>query len=214
MNFDILDALKALPAAILGFTVHEWAHAYMAYSLGDTTAQREGRLTLNPVKHIDILGLIVLVVAGFGWAKPVRFDPAQLKNPHADEIKISLAGPASNLILGVLFFLMAKGLYSLELINTADPGIAVVNLLILWGTVNFGLFVFNLIPIPPLDGSHLYTTFLAKRNPALTQTLYQFGSWILLGLVVLQNQSGITLLPFGWMVDLLRNGCMNLLHFR
>ena len=102
MNFDLFWLLKSLPAVVIGLTVHELAHALMAYFLGDMTAKNDGRLTLNPLKHIDPLGFILIVIAGFGWAKPVNFNPANLRNKHRDEILISLAGPFSNFLLARL----------------------------------------------------------------------------------------------------------------
>lgn len=113
MNFDLFWLLKSLPAVVIGLTVHELAHALMAYFLGDMTAKNDGRLTLNPLKHIDPLGFILIVIAGFGWAKPVNFNPANLRNKHRDEILISLAGPFSNFLLAVLFLVIARGLFAL-----------------------------------------------------------------------------------------------------
>lgn len=104
MNFDYFWLFRSLPAVIIGLTVHELAHAYTAYKLGDMTAKNDGRLTLNPLKHIDPLGFILIVIAGFGWAKPVSFNPDNLKNKHRDEILISLAGPFSNFFAGNTIF--------------------------------------------------------------------------------------------------------------
>jgi len=93
---DFIEMIKIMPAAIIGLTVHEFSHAYMAFRLGDHTAKDQGRLTLNPLKHIDWMGFFLIVIAGFGWAKPVSFNPDNLKHKHRDEILISIAGPFSN----------------------------------------------------------------------------------------------------------------------
>lgn len=213
MNFDFVWILKSVPAVVIGLVIHELAHAYTAYKLGDTTAKDEGRITLNPLKHLEPLGFILIVLLGFGWAKPVTFNPENLKHKHRDEIFISLAGPFSNLFLALFFMLLARGLFVFEYFNSTDFGVQVVNLFILWGAINFGLFVFNLVPIPPLDGSHLYTTFLKDINPKLYQRLYQFGMWLLLIIIVIQNNSTIEILPFSKVVRFLIDFCMNILAF-
>ena len=107
MGLDLNEMLKIVPAAVIGLTVHEFSHAFAAYKLGDSTAKDDGRLTLNPLKHIDWLGFFLIVIAGFGWAKPVIFNPDNLKNKHRDEIIISVAGPLSNFVLAVLFLVIA-----------------------------------------------------------------------------------------------------------
>ena len=213
MGFDFVWILKSIPAVILGLTVHELAHGYTAYRLGDSTAKDDGRITLNPMKHLDPLGFLLIVVAGFGWAKPVIFNPGNLKHKHRDEILISLAGPFSNLLLGMVFLLVARAFYAWEFFSTTDVGLAVVNLLILWAVINFGLFLFNLIPIPPLDGSHLYTTFLKQTNPVLFQRLYQYGTWGLLIVIVLQNFTKVEILPLGTLVRGMTNLSLSLLGF-
>lgn len=205
MNFDLIWILKSVPAVVVGLVIHELAHAYTAYLLGDNTAKDDGRITLNPLKHLEPLGFLLIVIAGFGWAKPVMFNPENLRHKHRDEILISLAGPFSNLVLGILFMLVARLLYSFEFFASTEVGLATVNLIILWGVINFGLFIFNMLPIPPLDGSHLYMTFLKQTNPELVQRLYQFGTWGLLILIVLQNFAKIEILPFNaWVRDLTR----------
>lgn len=214
MNFEPLAMVRVLPGIVIGLTVHELAHAYSAYRLGDNTAKEEGRITLNPLKHIDPLGFIMLIFVGFGWAKPVSFNPANLKNRHKDEIIISLAGPLSNLILAFLFFLLARILY----FNSADPthGEAIlksVNLFILWGTINISLFVFNLIPIPPLDGSHLYTPFLARKNPDAYLFIHRWGAFILFGLILIQNNSEIQIFPISPIIKGVSSGFLRVLGF-
>lgn len=213
MSFDFVWMLKSVPAAIMGLTFHEFAHAFMAYRLGDDTARSEGRLTLNPVKHIDIVGFILIVVAGFGWAKPVSFNPANLRKRNRDEILISLAGPFSNLLLGVAFIVVARLLFFIPFFNSTDNGVGAINTIILWGIINFGLFIFNLLPIPPLDGSHVYLTYFKEINEGVTERIYRIGTWVLLLLVLFQNRSGTELIPVSKMSSALTGLVISALRF-
>ena len=213
MNIDYLWLLKTIPAVIIGLTIHELAHAYTAYKLGDMTAKNDGRLTFNPLKHIDPLGFILIVIAGFGWAKPVGFNPDNLKHKHRDEILISLAGPFSNFLLAILFLIVARMLFFLPYFHGTPTGLVVVNLLVLWAVINFGLFVFNLLPIPPLDGSHVYTTFLKKINPKLLQSMYMYGTWGLLLIILIQSNTKIEILPLAPLIKGITNSFISILQF-
>lgn len=213
MNIDYLWLLKTIPAVIIGLTIHELAHAYTAYKLGDMTAKNDGRLTFNPLKHIDPLGFILIVIAGFGWAKPVGFNPDNLKNKHRDEILISLAGPFSNFLLAILFLIVARMLFFLPYFHGTPTGLVVVNLLVLWAVINFGLFVFNLLPIPPLDGSHVYTTFLKEINPKLLQSMYMYGTWGLLLIILIQSNTKIEILPLAPLIKGITNSFISILQF-
>lgn len=213
MNIDYLWLLKTIPAVIIGLTIHELAHAYTAYKLGDMTAKNDGRLTFNPLKHIDPLGFILIVIAGFGWAKPVGFNPDNLKNKHRDEILISLAGPFSNFLLAILFLIVARALFFLSYFHGTATGLVVVNMLVLWAVINFGLFVFNLLPIPPLDGSHVYTTFLKEINPKLMQSMYKYGTWGLLLIILIQSNTKIEILPLAPLIKGITNSFISILQF-
>ncbi len=213
MNIDYLWLLKTIPAVIIGLTIHELAHAYTAYKLGDMTAKNDGRLTFNPLKHIDPLGFILIVIAGFGWAKPVGFNPDNLKNKHRDEILISLAGPFSNFLLAILFLIVARALFFLPYFHGTATGLVVVNMLVLWAIINFGLFVFNLLPIPPLDGSHVYTTFLKEINPKLMQSMYKYGTWGLLLIILIQSNTKIEILPLAPLIKGITNSFISILQF-
>ena len=200
MGLDLTEILKIAPAAIIGLTVHEFSHAFIAYRLGDDTAKNEGRLTLNPLKHIDWLGFFLIVIAGFGWAKPVSFNPNNLKNKHHDEILISIAGPISNFIIAVLFFVIARLLYFVDYFNATTFGIEVIQLIVVWGVINFSLFVFNLVPIPPLDGSHLYLTYLKDINPKLMMNMYKWGTLVLLAIIIAESKLNINILHISELV--------------
>lgn len=214
MGLDITEILKIAPAAVIGLTIHEFSHAYAAYKLGDNTAKNEGRLTLNPIKHIDWLGFFLIVIAGFGWAKPVNFNPDNLKNKHRDEILISIAGPISNFIIAVLFLVIARLLYFVDYFSTSTFGLELIQLLVIWGVINFGLFVFNLVPIPPLDGSHIYLTYLKEINPRLMLNMYKFGTIALLAIILIESNLNINILHVSNLVNSITSFFLDLLKFR
>lgn len=213
MAFDLTEIIKIAPAAIIGLTVHEFSHGYMAYKLGDDTAKNDGRLTLNPLKHIDWFGLLFIIIAGFGWAKPVVFNPNNLKNKHRDEIFISLAGPVSNFVLAIFFLITARILYFSSFFYTTETGLAIINILLLWAVINFGLFIFNLIPIPPLDGSHFYMTFLQELHPRLMLNLYRWGTFGLFVLLILEDKLNINIFHLSDFIGSLYGFFMHLLGF-
>jgi Zn-dependent protease len=212
-NFDIVRTLKFLPGIILGLTVHEFSHAFVAHLCGDSTSKDQGRITLNPLKHIDPLGFIMLMVAGFGWAKPVQFTEQNLRNPKADIIKIAIAGPLSNaviaMILSILFSILASFIpgYSSQSIRVIYE---ILNYAIY---INWGLFVFNLIPLPPLDGSHLLFHQL-KKYPVLYSVLYKYGLMILFGLLIATTLTKINFLPIWPVIRFLGEGFLSLVGYR
>jgi len=214
MGLDLAEMLKIAPAAVIGLTIHEFSHGYMAYKLGDNTAKNDGRLTLNPLKHIDWLGFFLIVVAGFGWAKPVMFNPDNLKNKHCDEILISLAGPISNFLLAVLFLVIARLLCFVDYFSSDATGIQIVNLMLIWGVINFGLFVFNLIPIPPLDGSHFYLTYLKDINPKLMMNMYKWGTFGLFAIIIAENKFNLNILHLSQFVNGITTFFLQLLGFQ
>jgi len=212
-SFDIVRTLKFLPGIILGLTVHEFSHAFVAHLCGDSTSKDQGRITLNPLKHIDPLGFIMLLVAGFGWAKPVQFTEQNLRNPKTDVIKIAVAGPLSNaiiaMVLSVLFSILVSfvPIYSNQTVRVTYE---VIHYAIY---INWGLFVFNLIPLPPLDGSHLlFHQF--KRFPVLYNGLYKYGSMILFGLLIATTLTKIDLLPIWPVIRFLGEGFLSLVGYR
>jgi Zn-dependent protease len=206
-NFDLAQILIFLPGIILGLTVHEYCHALVALMCGDSTAKDQGRITLNPLKHIDPLGFIMLIFAGFGWAKPVQFNEQNLRNPRYDVIKIALAGPLSNaviaMILSVIFVLFSSAL----------SGKIVSELFLSAIFINWALFVFNLIPLPPLDGSHLLLSQF-RKYPNLYNGLYKYGSFVLFGLVIMSFVTKINVFPILPVIRFFGNGFLSLLGYR
>jgi Zn-dependent protease len=195
--------IYALPGIILGLTVHEYSHAYLAFRLGDNTARDQGRLTLNPVRHIDIIGLLFIIFAGFGWAKPVQFNPENLRNVRRDKAIIAAAGPLSNLILGLILAFFLRMLIFHHAENELTYTVIterLVHFLFFAASINFGLFIFNLLPIPPLDGSHIVFSGL-NLSQETEYRIMKFGAPALFIILIVQSQIGITILPIRSLVD-------------
>jgi Zn-dependent protease len=212
-SFDLARILKFLPGIILGLTVHEYCHALVAHKCGDSTSKDQGRVTLNPLKHIDALGFLMLIVAGFGWAKPVQFNEQNLRNPKTDVIKIALAGPLSNaviaMILSVIFSLLSSFIHGYQ-----APGMQIVSEVFLYAIyINWGLFIFNLIPLPPLDGSHLLF-YQLRKFPAMYDALYKYGSFLLFGLIIATALTKINFLPIWPLIRFIGEGFLSIVGYR
>lgn len=164
MNFDIYTLVLRLIIALIALPIHEYAHGYIAYRMGDYTAERQGRLTLNPLAHFDPIGTIAIVLFGFGWAKPVPINPINFENPKKGMMISSLAGPLSNIGLAFIAMVLYKFSYIPVYLGASGAFLATVQtFLLLMISINITLGVFNLIPIPPLDGSRIATYFLPQR---------------------------------------------------
>lgn len=176
-------AIVWVAAILVALTVHEFAHALVGKWRGDDTAERLGRLTLNPLAHIDIFGFLMLLVAGFGWAKPVPFDPRRLREPVKDGLLIALAGPFANVVLAVVAAALIRGLVLTEAISVTSLLSAFLVLSVL---VNLLLALFNLIPVYPLDGSKMIdAAFSAPRYARFREALELHGPRVLFFLVLL-----------------------------
>ena len=173
------DAVLRVAAVFLCLTVHETCHGLAALALGDPTAKRMHRLSLNPLRHIDWIGLLLMFVAGFGWAKPVPVDPRYFKNPKRGMALTALAGPVSNLVLAFLALLIAKGIY-LYSPDTMGWNRLLAFLLVTLAPLSIGLGVFNLIPIPPLDGSKVLFSLLPENAYYALMRYERFGMLALL----------------------------------
>jgi Zn-dependent protease len=207
--FDIQRILKFLPGIILGLTVHEFSHALMAKRCGDMTSDDQGRVTLNPLKHIDPLGFIMLLVAGFGWAKPVQFNENNLRNPKTDVLKIAVSGPVSNAVTAmILSLLFVQGIRFFP--ENQSSVLQIIQEIFLYAIyINWGLFVFNLIPLPPLDGSHLLF-YPLKRYPRVYEGLYHYGSLLLFGILIAASISRTNILPIWPLIEYLGEGFLSL----
>jgi Zn-dependent protease len=169
-------AVAFLLGLVVGITVHEASHATSAYLLGDDTAYRDGRVTLNPISHLDVLGSLMLLMAGFGWGKPTPVVPSKLRGGVFGPVAVALAGPVSNLLIVAVCAI----LYLLPLFQSGYLQIIVL----LMAFTNALLFVFNLIPIPPLDGSKVIFPFLPRALDGFVDFMNQYGPMILLGLIL------------------------------
>jgi Zn-dependent protease len=211
-NFDFVRILIFLPGIILGLTVHEYCHALVAHLCGDNTSKDQGRVTLNPLKHIDPLGFIMLLVAGFGWAKPVQFNEANLHNPKTDVIKIALAGPLSNALLAMVLSIILSLTASYFAGSYSNLSTILENILVWAIFINWGLFVFNLIPLPPLDGSHLLL-YPLRKYPSIYNALYKYGSFLLFGILILSAVTKSNFIPIGPVIQFLKEGFLSLVGY-
>ena len=209
-------AIAAIPL-IFAITLHEVAHGWIANKLGDRTALMLGRITLNPAKHIDIFGTIILPVillllGGFifGWAKPVPVTWQNLKHPRRDMAIVAIAGPAANLLMALLWAMIAKLAFILAANNITqvwlNNAMTFIQLTALFGiTINCILMLLNLLPIPPLDGSRVVTSLLPPRLSYYYERIEPFGIWILLGLLVLGILGSLLKPPIFGLVTLIRS---------
>ncbi len=184
----IIGRLFTLPAIVVGLSFHEWAHAFAAYKMGDPTAKNLGRLTINPLAHIDPIGFLMMFIFGFGWAKPVPVNPNRFKKYRLGEIVVSLAGVTMNLIIAFVFALVIAAVYRFAdvefLLSTAGGKLALV--LDYFVLINLCLLVFNLIPIYPLDGFHVAEVLLIKPlGPKPFLFIRKYGMYILIGIMLL-----------------------------
>ncbi|RLC35606.1 site-2 protease family protein [Candidatus Shapirobacteria bacterium] len=169
-----MSTIISIISLIIAITIHEFSHALMADHLGDPTPRSQDRLSLNPLKHLDPLGTFMLIFAKFGWGKPVPIDPYNLKNPRRDELLIALAGPASNIILAILVSILSRFL----------PIPLLISYILI--ATNLSLAIFNLLPIPPLDGSKIFLNLLPYQQSLQRQSaLNQYGNFILIAMLFL-----------------------------
>jgi Zn-dependent protease len=174
-----------LPGIIIGLSFHEFAHAWVSDKLGDPTPRRQGRVTINPLAHIDWIGFLALLLVGFGWGKPVQIDPGYYKNRRRDEFLVSIAGVTMNLILAVIFSIPARAMVKAFSGAMASDLVYNIYLMIFYIiSINIVLMIFNLIPCPPLDGWGIITQIFRLDRYSWWYKVYQYGTWILLALIV------------------------------
>lgn len=193
--------LYLVPAAVICITIHECAHGYAAFKLGDPTARMSGRLTLNPIRHIDPIGFILLIIAGFGWAKPVPVDSRYFKKPRRDMAVTALAGPVSNFVLSFLLLIILVVIYRFAPYNTFTN--IMFNFLLKTAMLSIGLGVFNLLPVSPLDGSKILFSFLPDRIYYTILRYERYGSILLIALIYLGWLNGVLSSVQSWMFEAL-----------
>ena len=175
-GFDLQEMLLGIPGLVIAMTFHEYAHARAAVSLGDFTPRLMGRLTLNPTAHIDPIGLLMLFLVRFGWAKPVMINPSNFRQPKRDDILVSLAGPMMNLLLGfVAFYVML--LIKAHRLDVSQITYTIIQMIFVYN-VNFAIF--NMLPIPPLDGSHILRNLLPPDLAYRYQSIERYSILIMI----------------------------------
>ena len=181
-----MNKLMFLPAIIIGLSLHEYAHAKVAYKLGDPTPKMQGRVTINPLAHIDPVGLAALLFVGFGWGVPVQINPSNFRHRRRDELMVALAGVTMNLIIAIVFAIIAKVLYMTAGAVFLSSGVgSILWLMIMYVIqINLVLMIFNLIPCPPLDGFSIISEIFNIKHTEFYWTLYRYGNWILIALII------------------------------
>jgi Zn-dependent protease len=197
-NISSHELISSVITLIIAFTVHEFAHAWVADSLGDTTPCQAGRLTLNPLIHLDLFGSLLLIFAGFGWAKPTPINPAVLRQrSRYGVLWVSLAGPLSNLLLAAIAALPIRfGLVSVTWSSGIFPTLG--EFLYTFFYLNCVLAVFNLIPLPPLDGEKIISALLPEKVEEFYNKIRPFGAYLMMILVLVGPRIGLDVI--GWIV--------------
>lgn len=214
---DFLNRILAFPleqlpyvviSLLIAFTVHEFAHAYVAYKFGDSTAKDQGRLTLNPKEHIDPFGTILILIAGFGWARPVPVNRNNFKNPRLAGVLVSIAGPVSNLLIAIIAFAIWYGLLGAGV----QPPVYVYQFMNQLIGLNILLFVFNLLPIPPLDGYRIIEDLVSPNVRAKMTQYEQYGMLIFL-ILIFTPLDQYTIQPiFNTVIPAISNGLQNFFY--
>jgi Zn-dependent protease len=205
----LMTILALLVTIFVILPIHEWAHGFIAYKLGDKTAKYNGRLTLNPLKHIDPLGAASMILFRFGWAKPVPVDARNFKNRKVGMALTALAGPLSNLIVAVVSALTLNGLFNFYDVIPEDLFVYIVAFLSTFIHLNVSLAVFNLLPLPPLDGSRILGAFLPYK---LLYKYYQYERYIMFAVFFLLFTNVLSG-PLNSLVGLVFNGMLLLAEF-
>ena len=207
---------------LLALICHEVAHGLVASWLGDPTAKQLGRLTLNPMAHLDPVGFLMMLVVGFGWAKPVPVNPRRLRKPRRDMALVSFAGPATNLLLALFAGLLLRLLMSFGIFPFLLPGAGlrvnapnVISIMLeIFMLLNVGLALFNLIPLPPLDGSNILVSFLPPNTAARYLQVRRYTQYIFLGLIAISWFSNTLYdtiwYPFNWLRGTIVSGILSL----
>ncbi|MGM9899335.1 MAG: site-2 protease family protein [Bacilli bacterium] len=201
---NLVRYLYIIPAALIAVVLHELGHAFVSYKLGDPTPKSEGRLTLNPLKHLDMVGIICLIFFGFGWAKPVSIDSSYYKNKKLGITLVGLAGPLVNFILAILSFTFIGVIYIAEIKLGSNVFLSILNTFFIYlAIINIGLGVFNLIPIPPLDGSKVIGGILPDKAYNEYMRYQAYGMYFMIGFMIflfILDSFGLES-PIGFVID-------------
>ena len=201
---NLVRYLYIIPAALIAVVLHELGHAFVSYKLGDPTPKSEGRLTLNPLKHLDVVGIICLIFFGFGWAKPVSIDSSYYKNKKLGITLVGLAGPLVNFILAILSFTFIGIIYIVEIKLGSNVFLSILNTFFIYlAIINIGLGVFNLIPIPPLDGSKVIGGILPDKAYNEYMLYQAYGMYFMIGFMIflfILDSFGLES-PIGFVID-------------
>lgn len=196
--------LLMLPGIVIGLTFHEAAHGYVSYWLGDPTPKLQGRLSLNPAKHIDPIGFIALFIAGFGWGEPVQINPAYYKHRRRDEFLVAIAGVVTNFLIALLSSFIIKGLLDVMSYEFyMGVGEIIVDIFLYMFMINIVLMVFNLLPVPPLDGFGILTQIFNLQKYSWYWKLYNNGFAILMLLIIFNITDKIITPCYGFFFNLL-----------
>ncbi len=197
---SLWDMLLRLAAVLLCLTVHETCHGLAAYALGDPTARRAHRLSLNPLRHIDWFGLLMMFLAGFGWAKPVPVNPNYFKKPKQGMALTALAGPVSNFLLALIMLLEAR--IFCDVASYTETNQRILDFILMVAILSIGLGLFNLVPIPPLDGSKVLFAVLPDRAYDQLMRYERYGMLVLFALVFFDVGSSAFSQAISWVFDL------------
>ncbi len=193
MNFQVIILL--IPPILLALTFHEYMHGWTAYKMGDPTAKMAGRLTMNPIAHLDPIGTLMLFLVHFGWARPVPVDPRYFRNPKRDMLIVAAAGPLANMLIALLSGLLARlfqgGYFSFLPLSVLQP---LYTMVVLSLQINLALAIFNLLPIPPLDGSKILMGLVPPRYESQINWLERYGSFLLMAVIIVGMVTNFSIL--------------------
>lgn len=211
--FPIEEIPFIILVMLISFSVHEFAHAWTAYKFGDDTAYSEGRVTLNPMAHLDWMGFLLLLLVGFGWAKPVPVRRSRFKNPRVMSIIVTAAGPVSNLVLAFFALLVLQILVSAGVLENASSALieTISTFMRYWVGINIALFLFNLIPLPPLDGYRIVEEFMPLRLRFKMQQMEQWTFFLFLLIVFIPPLRAVTLAPLFSLRDPILSGMIGII---
>lgn len=182
-NFNILSIVLSIPAILIAFTFHEYARAVVADRLGDKTPRFQGRLTFNPIAHIDPIGFVLILIFGFGWSKGVQTNPSAYKNPHKDDLKVAIAGPCANFLIGIIFAFVTVILAKV-FASESEVFEIIIEIASIVSLLNFRFFILNLIPLPGFDGFRILRDLFPKTFYNISDSLYRYQMIIFIALAM------------------------------